>query len=162
MGDICHKSEGRGHSGTAAGLPGYLCSLRDRTEYCDYTDEGERNMNLDYPFHFDGHGRTATTDLRDHIRDMIEELLFTNHGERVNRPDYGSGILRSIFAPNSRELASELERSAQGALNSYLGDLIIIKELIVTSENETLSILIQYIIRSSGEGVTDSFKEVLA
>jgi hypothetical protein len=119
-------------------------------------------MNLDYPFHFDGHGRTATTDLKDHIRDMIEELLFTNPGERVNRPSFGSGILRMVFAPNSRELASALEHSVQEALNRYLGDLIIIKELTVTSENEILSILIQYIIRSSGEGVTDNFKEVLA
>ena len=37
-------------------------------------------MNIDFPFHFDAHGRTATTDDDDHIRDMIEQLLFTNPG----------------------------------------------------------------------------------
>ena len=35
-------------------------------------------MNIDFPFHFDGRGRTATTNDNDHIRDMIEQFLFTN------------------------------------------------------------------------------------
>jgi phage baseplate assembly protein W len=49
-------------------------------------------MNIDFPFHFDSRGRTATTDEADHIRDMIEELLFTSPREQVNRPDFGSGL----------------------------------------------------------------------
>ena len=63
-------------------------------------------MNLDYPFHFDGRGRTALTDDDDHIRDMLEQLLFTNLGERVNRPDFGTGIQRTLFEPNGPELAT--------------------------------------------------------
>src|SRR5262249_15072757 len=59
------------------------------------------NMDIDFPFHFDSRGRTATADESDHIRDMIEQLIFTNPGERVNRPDFGSGLLQLIFAPNS-------------------------------------------------------------
>ena len=49
-------------------------------------------MQLDYPFHFDGRERTAETGTDDHVRDMIEQLLFTQPGERVNRPDFGSGV----------------------------------------------------------------------
>ena len=60
-------------------------------------------MNIDFPFHSDSRGRTATTDDDDHIRDMIEQFLFTNPGERVNRPDFGSGLLQLVFAPNSPE-----------------------------------------------------------
>jgi hypothetical protein len=37
-------------------------------------------MNIDFPFHFDSRGRTATTDYDDHIRNMIEQLLFTSPG----------------------------------------------------------------------------------
>ena len=66
-------------------------------------------MNIDSPFHFDNRGRTATTDDNDHIRDMIEQLIFTNPGERVNHPDFGSGLLQLIFAPNSPELAATLQ-----------------------------------------------------
>ena len=70
-------------------------------------------MNIDFPFHFDGRGRTALTTDDDHIRDMIEQFLFTNPGERVNRPDFGAGLLRLIFAPNSPELAAALKVTIQ-------------------------------------------------
>ena len=55
---------------------------------------------------------------------MIEQLLFTNPGERVNRPDFGSGLLQMVFAPNSPELAAALQFTTQAALQRYLGDLI--------------------------------------
>ena len=54
-------------------------------------------MNLDFPYHFDSHGRTAAIDYDAHIRDLIEQVLFTAPGERVNRPDFGSGLLRLVF-----------------------------------------------------------------
>ena len=58
-------------------------------------------MNIDVPLHFDHRGRTADVDVDAHVRQMIEQLLFTNPGERVNRPDFGSGLLQLVFAPNS-------------------------------------------------------------
>ena len=63
-------------------------------------------MQLDYPYHFDGRGRTAETTDDDHIRDLIEQVLFTAPGERVNRPTFGSGVMQLVFAPNSDALAS--------------------------------------------------------
>ena len=71
-------------------------------------------MNIDFPFHFDGRGRTAATGDDDHVRDMIEQLLFTSPGERVNRPDFGSGLLQLVFAPNSPELAAALQFTVAG------------------------------------------------
>jgi phage baseplate assembly protein W len=62
-------------------------------------------MNIAYPYSFDGRGRTAQADDDDHIRQMIEEVLFTAPGERVNRPDFGCGLLQMVFAPNSSEVA---------------------------------------------------------
>ena len=66
-------------------------------------------MDIDFPLHLDGRGRTAGTDRDDHVRDMIEQLLFTNPGERVNRPDFGSGLLQLVCAPNSPELATTVQ-----------------------------------------------------
>lgn len=114
-------------------------------------------MQIDFPFHFDGRGRTATTGDDDHIRDMIEQLLFTNPGERVNRPDFGSGIMQLIFAPNSPELAAALQFSMQATLQRWLGDLIELQALEVTSQDSTLSILIQYVVRRSNERKTAQF-----
>jgi phage baseplate assembly protein W len=104
-------------------------------------------MNIDFPFRFNARGRTAATDDDDHIRDMIEQLLFTSPGERVNRPDFGSGLLQMVFAPNSAELASALQFTTQAALQRYLGDLIDLQQLEVTAQEATLTVAVKYIVR---------------
>lgn len=114
--------------------------------------------NIDFPFHFDGRGRTATTDYNDHICDMIEQFLFTNPGERVNRPDFGSGLLQMVFEPNSPELASALQLTVQSGLQRWLGDLIEVQNLEVASEDSTLRVSIQYLVRRTGEILTGNFE----
>ena len=115
-------------------------------------------MNIDYPFQIDGRGRTALTDDDDHIRDMIEQFLFTNAGERVNRPDFGSGLLQMIFAPNSPELATALEHTIRAGLQRWLGDVIEIRRLEVNSEESTLRVAIEYVVRRTGASMAESFE----
>ena len=115
-------------------------------------------MNIDFPFHFNSRGHTATTSDDDHIRDMIEQLLFTNPGERVNRPEFGSGLLQLVFAPNSPELAATLQFTMQAALQQWLGDLIDVQDLEVTSEEATLRVALQYAVKRSGEQRTETFE----
>jgi Bacteriophage baseplate protein W len=114
-------------------------------------------MNIDYPFHFDARGRTAATDDPDHIRDMIEQVLFTAQGERVNRPDFGSGLLQMVFAPNSTELAAALQFTTQAALQRYLGDLIDLQQLEVTAQDATLSVVVKYVIRATQQSQQNTF-----
>ena len=106
---------------------------------------------IDFPFHFDNHGRTASTGDDDHIRDMIEQFLFTNAGERVNRPEFGSGLLQLVFAPNSPELAAALQFTVQAGLQQWLGDIIEIQALEVTSEDAKLQVDLQYRVRRTQE-----------
>ena len=108
-------------------------------------------MNIDFPFHFDSRGRSADTDDDDHIRDMIEQLLLTSPGERVNRPDFGSGVLQLVFAPNSPELAGALQFTMQAALQQWLGDLIEVRALDVTSQDSTLSVDLKYVVRRTNQ-----------
>ncbi|MFY9553189.1 MAG: GPW/gp25 family protein [Blastocatellia bacterium] len=108
-------------------------------------------MNIDYPFHFDGRGRTAETDEDDHIRDMIEQFLLTSPGERVNRPDFGSGLLQMVFAPNSPELATALQFTTQAGLQQWLGDLIEVQRLAVTSQDAELRVEVQYVVRRTNQ-----------
>ena len=114
-------------------------------------------MNIDLPFHFDSRGHTATTDDNDHIRDMIEQFLFTRAGERVNRPDFGSGLMQLIFSPNSPELASTLQFTIQAGLQQWLGDLIEVQELEVISDEAKLQVEISYRVRRSQEIVSTTF-----
>lgn len=117
-------------------------------------------IHLDFPFHFDDRGRTALTDEDDHIRDMIEQFLFTSAGERVNRPDFGGGLLQVVFEPNSEALASTLQRTAQAGLQQYLGDLITVQVLVASTEEATLRVAVRYIVRRNGETRTATFERV--
>lgn len=111
-------------------------------------------MNIDFPFHFDSRGGTASTDENDHIRDMIEQLIFTNPGERVNRPDFGSGILQLIFAPNSPELAATLQFTLQAAIQRWLGDVIDVQDLQVEALDSTLTVDLKYVVRKTNQEQT--------
>lgn len=114
-------------------------------------------FNIDYPFHFDNRGRTALTGDNEHIRDLIEQFLFTNTGERVNRPDFGSGILQLIFAPNSPELAAALQFTIQAGLQQWLGDLIEIQNLEVSSADAVLRIDLSYKVRRTDQITAATF-----
>lgn len=103
-------------------------------------------MNIDFPFRFDHRGRTAATDDEDHIRDMMEQVLFTSPGERVNRPDFGCGLLRMVFAPNSDELAAATQFLIQGALQRWLGDVIQVESVDVRSEEASLFVTVTYVV----------------
>jgi uncharacterized protein len=108
-------------------------------------------MQVDYPLAFDTRGRTASTGEDEHIRDLIEQVLFTSPGERVNRPTFGSGLLQLVFAPNSDALAAATQVSVQGALQQWLGDLIVVEAVDVRSEDSTLEVLVQYVVRRTQE-----------
>ncbi len=106
-------------------------------------------FNLDFPYHFDGHGRTAGTDLDDHIRDLIEQVLFTAPGERVNRPTFGSGLMQDVFAPNGQEMAAATQFLVQGALQQNLSQLIEVNKVEVSADDNTLNVTIEYVVRNT-------------
>lgn len=114
-------------------------------------------MIVDFPYQFDHRGRTAETGYEEHIRDMIEQVLFTSPGERVNRPTFGSGLLQLLFAPNSDELAGTTQFLVQGALQEWLGDLIQVETVQVESVESTLRVVVEYIIRRDQSRQTAKF-----
>src|SRR6267154_2699477 len=114
-------------------------------------------MNIDFPYSFDSAGRTAQTTNEDHIRDMIEEFLFTNPGERVNRPDFGSGLLQLVFALNSPELAATVQFTLRAALQQWLGDVIVVRDLNVSAVDSKLTVDLAYQLREGGPVQTAAF-----
>jgi phage baseplate assembly protein W len=104
------------------------------------------NGFLNFPYRFDGHGRTATTDRDDHIRDLIEQVLFTAPGERVMRPDFGSGLLALVFEPNSTTLAATTQVLVQGALQQHLGHLIAVQAVEVSNDEGALRVEVRYTV----------------
>lgn len=114
--------------------------------------------DIAFPFRVDGRGRTGDRGYDDHVRDMVEQLLFTSPGERVMRPDFGCGLLDLVFAPNSPEFASALRLSIQASLQRWLGDVIDVESLEVVSEDSTLRVHLVYVVRATGARRTDTFE----
>lgn len=115
-------------------------------------------MNVAFPYGLDSRGRTATANDEDHIRQMVEQLLLTSPGERVNRPDFGTGLLQLVFAPNSPELAAAIQFSAQGALQKWLADVVQIQQVTVTPDDGTLNVSVTYVVRHTATPATTTVR----
>jgi len=108
-------------------------------------------MQIDYPFRVDTRGRTAATDEEEHVRDLIEQVLFTSPGERVNRPTFGCGLLQMVFAPNSDVVATAVQFTVQGALQQWLGERILVESVDVENRDSTLAVTVVYRLRRDGQ-----------
>ena len=108
-------------------------------------------MNIGFPWTLDHRGRTALAEDDVHIRQLIEQVLFTSPGERVNRPDFGSGVRQLLFAPLSTELAAATQIVVQGSLQQWLGELIDVQAVEIEVNDSELAIIIQYKVRRTQE-----------
>jgi phage baseplate assembly protein W len=115
-------------------------------------------MDVAFPYTTDAHGRTAQASATDHVRDMVEQLLFTMPGERVMRPTFGSGLSQLVFQPNSEEVATAVQFLVQGNLQKFLGDVITVEAVDVNSVESTIEVRVQYVIRRTQERRTDEFR----
>ncbi|MFC3571255.1 GPW/gp25 family protein [Paracoccus sp. TOH] len=115
--------------------------------------------DLSAPFRIDGTGRTATTgDARRHARDLIEAVLFTAPGERVNRPDFGSGLLEMLFDTNNQALETAADFLIQTAIQKHLSEILTVSELSLRRDEGLLEIALSYVLRDTGETVSDTFR----
>jgi len=114
-------------------------------------------MNIDFPYHVDSRGRTAEASDAEHVRDLVEQVLFTAAGERVNRPDFGTGLSQLVFAPNSDELAATIQFLVRGALQQWLGDRIRVDAVVAESRDASLEIDVRYTILLTQTAASEHF-----
>jgi phage baseplate assembly protein W len=114
--------------------------------------------DIAFPFRIDRRGRTAAPTYEEHVRDLIEQLLFTGPGERVMRPGLGCGLLDLVFAPTSPELAGALELSVRAALQRWLGELVDVAALDVSVAEATVRVQLRYVVRRTGAEREDIFE----
>ncbi|MBK7465782.1 MAG: GPW/gp25 family protein [Saprospiraceae bacterium] len=101
-------------------------------------------LNIDSSLKFNNQGQTSLINHENHIRNMIENLLFTSPGERVNRPDFGSGLFQMVFEPNNTEVAGTLQFLLQAALNQWMGTLIELNKVEINALDANLEVTVVY------------------
>jgi uncharacterized protein len=114
----------------------------------------------DFPLRIDGRGRTAVATTDEHVRDLVESVLFTAPGERVNRPDFGCGLEQFLFAPLDPTVAGTAEIQVRSGLQRWLGDVIDLGDIEVDVEESTLRVTVQYRVRATGDVTIDTFARV--
>lgn len=105
-----------------------------------------KSVEVGFPFRLDSYGRIFDPDYDQHVEQMIELVLFTAPGERVNRPDFGCGLLQLIFGPDTEAVAAATSYLVQGALQKWLGDVITVRGVEIKPKDTTLSVKISYLL----------------
>ena len=113
--------------------------------------------NVDFPYQVDGRGRTADTGADDHLRDLIEQVLFTAPGERVMWPDFGSGLLGLVFEPGGPELVATTQHLVQGSLQQELGNLIAVESVEVEQDEGALTVNVSYVALQTQQRTSATF-----
>jgi uncharacterized protein len=110
-------------------------------------------QNIRFPFAIDVRlGRLALeTDYDEYIKQLIRQVLFTSQGERINQLDFGAGVKRLVFAPNSLATASLAQTVIFQALTTFLGTLIRTDSVTAEAADERLNINIIYTVLSRRE-----------
>ena len=108
---------------------------------------------LRYPFAIDaGGGRAAEeSDYDTYVRQLIRQVLLTAPGERINRPDFGAGVRRMVFAPNSPATATLAQTFVYQALTRWLATIIKVEEVKVAAVESTMLIDVRYLVIQRGE-----------
>lgn len=113
----------------------------------------ERFTSIRHPVSIDaGLGRLQVEEsYAAHVEQLMRQVLLTNPGERINRPDFGCGLRRMVFAPNSDVSASLLQVLVTQALDEWLSSVVETEEVAVTAENEKLLVVIRYVLKARQE-----------
>ena len=115
------------------------------------TQLSRKNIRYAFAVDISLHRLAEQTDHGRHVDEMIRQVLFTNPGERINRPDFGCGLRRMVFAPNSDVTASLTQVTVLQALEAWLSDVIVVDEVATNAEQESLNVRVSYRLRSTGE-----------
>jgi phage baseplate assembly protein W len=107
-------------------------------------------MPLAFPYRVDAGGRTATTAHARYVASLVEIALLTAPGERVNRPELGTGLMHAVFAPLADEAVATVELLVRGALREQLASVLEVEDLTVRAEGAVLEVRVRYRLRADG------------
>jgi uncharacterized protein len=105
--------------------------------------------SIRYPFAVDSVlGRLQEeSDYAEHVEQLIKQILFTAPGERINRPDFGCGLKRMLFAPNNQISATLAQVTIYEALKRWLSSAVRVDEVRVQATDEKLEVRIAYTLK---------------
>ncbi len=114
--------------------------------------------DIAFPYEVDADGRSGTALYGEHVRELIEQVLFTSPGERINRPDFGAGLLDLVFANASDEMLAATRFLVHSSLQRWLGQLISVDATDVAAEDSAVLVTVRYTILAAKEQRVDRYR----
>jgi len=112
---------------------------------------------IGHPFRADARGRTVEATVDEHVRVMVEAVLFTAPGERVGRPDFGSGLRHLVFGAGGEQMAAAVGALVHGSLQRWLGEVIDVESVEASSEESVITVTVAYVRRRDGQRILATF-----
>lgn len=111
-----------------------------------------QGRHLAFPFRIAPDGRTATpSDLLDHVRGEVIQLLLTAPGERPFLPSFGAGLKRLVFERNDPVAAGIAKATVARNLSRWLGQRVTVQYLEVDATESQLTVDLRYQVIATGE-----------
>jgi phage baseplate assembly protein W len=89
---------------------------------------------------------------------LIEELLFTDAGERLNQPALGCGLIDLVFDSLTDELKAATQFQVSSRLQAWLADVIQVVSVVVEAAAPELEITVVYQLLPAGGVQTAVFR----
>jgi uncharacterized protein len=112
---------------------------------------GSKNLAVAFPLALDEDGSSRLVqDPPVAAEQLIEQLLFTAPGDRLNQPELGCGLPELLFDPLSTELQAATQFQVASALQRWLADVVKVVSLTVTSSGSEIDVTVVYTLLDGG------------
>jgi uncharacterized protein len=111
-----------------------------------------------FPLRVQPTGNTATCAPPEEVDALIRQLLFTDPGERLNRPTLGCGLIELIFDAISDELVAATQFQVQGALQQWLSTMVTVGAVTATRSGGELVVAVDYRLANASQWQTVVFR----
>lgn len=116
---------------------------------------------LSFPLRADPGGSGLSSSLRlAHVREQIEQVLFTDPGERVFLPDFGAGVSALVFEPANAALEELTAKRLRASLTEALQGEVDPRSLQIAvdaSSGDSLQITISYALATISQREAHTF-----
>jgi phage baseplate assembly protein W len=111
-----------------------------------------RRIGISLPFNKTTGVFSSTFSTKDQTKSNLINLLLTAKKERVNNPEFGSDIWKSLFEPMTDTLINTIKERTLTSINTYIREIIVTSmDIIPNPDVHSVSIAISYKFKISGD-----------
>ncbi|MBV9097473.1 MAG: GPW/gp25 family protein [Frankiaceae bacterium] len=115
------------------------------------------NAHIAFPLATGRSGGVATVGHKAYVEQLVEQLLFTSPGERVNRPTFGCGLEGLVFGTLTDEVITATRYVVQASLQKWLRDFIDVDDVAIAATGGQLTVTVKYTLLADGQAQSAVF-----